>query len=199
MISQSQIYCSTITFCIAAIFVKYCYTTGSWLLNSWGNLRLWNRTVAAALAASRTGVYPRFWGVGDGGWGLTGWSAWLSLSMTSDNILSCHCQVVWIAEPFLRLLQDFFYLTHQYEYKPQTVSAILMAINGTRIWPPDWVQTQTERLREITETCIIFMLGHIETKVTHGNRCELNNRMVYWVMGGRVIICYVLIIKWQRM
>ena len=32
MISQSQISCNTPTFCIAAIFVKYCYTTGSWLL-----------------------------------------------------------------------------------------------------------------------------------------------------------------------
>ena len=32
MISQSQISCYTPTFCIAAIFVKYCYTTGSWLL-----------------------------------------------------------------------------------------------------------------------------------------------------------------------
>ena len=31
MISQSQI-CNTATFCIAAIFVKYCYTTGSGLL-----------------------------------------------------------------------------------------------------------------------------------------------------------------------
>ena len=32
MVSQSQISCNTPTFCIAAIFVKYCYTTGSWLL-----------------------------------------------------------------------------------------------------------------------------------------------------------------------
>ena len=32
MISQSQISCNTATFYIAAIFVKYCYTTGSWLL-----------------------------------------------------------------------------------------------------------------------------------------------------------------------
>ena len=32
MISQSQISCNSPTFCIAAIFVKYCYTTGSWLL-----------------------------------------------------------------------------------------------------------------------------------------------------------------------
>ena len=32
MISQSQINCNTPTFYIAAIFVKYCYTTGSWLL-----------------------------------------------------------------------------------------------------------------------------------------------------------------------
>ena len=32
MISQSQISCNTTTFYIAAIFVKYCYTTGSWLL-----------------------------------------------------------------------------------------------------------------------------------------------------------------------
>ena len=32
MISQSQISCNTPTFCIAAIFVKCCYTTGSWLL-----------------------------------------------------------------------------------------------------------------------------------------------------------------------
>ena len=32
MISQSQISCYTPTFYIAAIFVKYCYTTGSWLL-----------------------------------------------------------------------------------------------------------------------------------------------------------------------
>ena len=32
MISQSQISCNTPTFYIAAIFVKYCYTTGSWLL-----------------------------------------------------------------------------------------------------------------------------------------------------------------------
>ena len=32
MISQSQISCNTPTFHIAAIFVKYCYTTGSWLL-----------------------------------------------------------------------------------------------------------------------------------------------------------------------
>ena len=32
MISQSQISCITTTFCIAAVFVKYCYTTSSWLL-----------------------------------------------------------------------------------------------------------------------------------------------------------------------
>ena len=32
MISQSQISCNTLMFYIAAIFVKYCYTTGSWLL-----------------------------------------------------------------------------------------------------------------------------------------------------------------------
>ena len=32
MISQSQISCNTHTFYIAAISVKYCYTTGSWLL-----------------------------------------------------------------------------------------------------------------------------------------------------------------------
>ena len=32
MIDQSQISCNTPTFCIATIFVKYCYTTGSWLL-----------------------------------------------------------------------------------------------------------------------------------------------------------------------
>ena len=32
MISQSQINCNTHTFYIAAIFAKYCYTTGSWLL-----------------------------------------------------------------------------------------------------------------------------------------------------------------------
>ena len=32
MISQSQISCNTHTFYISAIFVKYCYTTGSWLL-----------------------------------------------------------------------------------------------------------------------------------------------------------------------
>ena len=32
MISQSQISCDTPTFYIAAIFVKYYYTTGSWLL-----------------------------------------------------------------------------------------------------------------------------------------------------------------------
>ena len=32
VISQSQISCNTTTFYIAAIFVKYCYTTGSWLL-----------------------------------------------------------------------------------------------------------------------------------------------------------------------
>ena len=31
MIGQSQISCNTPTFCIATIFVKYCYTTGSWL------------------------------------------------------------------------------------------------------------------------------------------------------------------------
>ena len=32
MISQSQSSCNTPTFYITAIFVKYCYTTGSWLL-----------------------------------------------------------------------------------------------------------------------------------------------------------------------
>ena len=32
MVLQSQISCNTPTFYIAAIFVKYCYTTGSWLL-----------------------------------------------------------------------------------------------------------------------------------------------------------------------
>ena len=32
MIWQSQLSCNTPTFYIAAIFVKYCYTTGSWLL-----------------------------------------------------------------------------------------------------------------------------------------------------------------------
>ena len=32
MISQSQISCNTPTLYIAAIFVRYCYTTGSWLL-----------------------------------------------------------------------------------------------------------------------------------------------------------------------
>ena len=32
MIWQSQISCKTPMFYIAAIFVKYCYTTGSWLL-----------------------------------------------------------------------------------------------------------------------------------------------------------------------
>ena len=32
MISQSQISCNTPTLYIAAIFVKYCYTTDSWLL-----------------------------------------------------------------------------------------------------------------------------------------------------------------------
>ena len=32
MISQSQISCNNPTFYITAIFVKYCYTTGSWLL-----------------------------------------------------------------------------------------------------------------------------------------------------------------------
>ena len=54
MISQSQFFCNTTTFCIAAIFVKYRYTTCSY--NSWANLRcsgcsplakkmLWNRTI----------------------------------------------------------------------------------------------------------------------------------------------------------
>ena len=33
MILQSQISCNNPTFYIAAIFVKYCYTTGSWLLS----------------------------------------------------------------------------------------------------------------------------------------------------------------------
>ena len=32
MISESQICCNTATFCMAAIFVNYCYTTGSGLL-----------------------------------------------------------------------------------------------------------------------------------------------------------------------
>ena len=32
MISQSQISCNTPTFYTATIFVKYCYTTNSWLL-----------------------------------------------------------------------------------------------------------------------------------------------------------------------
>ena len=32
MLSSSQFWCNTTTFCIAAIFVKYCYTTSSWLL-----------------------------------------------------------------------------------------------------------------------------------------------------------------------
>ena len=32
MISQSQISCNTPTLYIAAIFMRYCYTTGSWLL-----------------------------------------------------------------------------------------------------------------------------------------------------------------------
>ena len=32
MISQSQISCNTPTFYKSAIFVKYCFTTGSWLL-----------------------------------------------------------------------------------------------------------------------------------------------------------------------
>ena len=32
MISQRQISCNTPMFCIAAILMKYCYTTGSWLL-----------------------------------------------------------------------------------------------------------------------------------------------------------------------
>ena len=32
MISQSEISCNTPTFYIAALFVKYCYTTVSWLL-----------------------------------------------------------------------------------------------------------------------------------------------------------------------
>ena len=32
MIAYSQICCNTATFCIAEIFVKYCYTTGSGLL-----------------------------------------------------------------------------------------------------------------------------------------------------------------------
>ena len=56
MISQSQISCDTPTFYIAAIFVKYCYTTGSCCYNSWANLRcsggyplgeklLWNRSI----------------------------------------------------------------------------------------------------------------------------------------------------------
>ena len=32
VISESQIGCNIATFCIAAIFVKYCYTIGSWWL-----------------------------------------------------------------------------------------------------------------------------------------------------------------------
>ena len=32
MILKSQICFNTATFCTAAVFVKYCYTTGSWLL-----------------------------------------------------------------------------------------------------------------------------------------------------------------------
>ena len=32
MISESHIDCITATFCVAAIFVKYCYKIGSWLL-----------------------------------------------------------------------------------------------------------------------------------------------------------------------
>ena len=32
MISKNQTCCNTAAFCIAAIFVKYCYTTGSALL-----------------------------------------------------------------------------------------------------------------------------------------------------------------------
>ena len=56
MISQSQISCDTPTFYIAAIFVKYCYTTVFGCYNSWANLRcsgcyplgeklLWNRSI----------------------------------------------------------------------------------------------------------------------------------------------------------
>ena len=37
MISESQTCCNTATFCMAAIFVKYCNTTGSY--NPWANLR----------------------------------------------------------------------------------------------------------------------------------------------------------------
>ena len=32
MISKGQIWFNTATFCTAAICMKYCYTTGSWLL-----------------------------------------------------------------------------------------------------------------------------------------------------------------------
>ena len=56
MISESQICCNTATFCVAAIFVKYCYTTDG-CYNSWANLRcsgcsplgeklLWKRTIS---------------------------------------------------------------------------------------------------------------------------------------------------------
>ena len=48
MISQSQISCNIPTFYIAAIFVKYCYTTGSWLLSGCyplGEKLLWNRSI----------------------------------------------------------------------------------------------------------------------------------------------------------
>ena len=41
MASHSQISCNTPTFCIAAIFVKYCYTTGSPL----GEKLMWNRSI----------------------------------------------------------------------------------------------------------------------------------------------------------
>ena len=41
MISQSQISCNTPTFCIAAIFVKYCYTTDSCSNNLWTNFGVW--------------------------------------------------------------------------------------------------------------------------------------------------------------
>ena len=56
MISWSQICCNTAMFCIAAIFVKYCYTITEGCYNSWANLRcsscsplgeksLWNGTI----------------------------------------------------------------------------------------------------------------------------------------------------------
>ena len=42
MILYSQICCSTATFCIAAIFVKYCYTTSRGCYNPWANLWCWS-------------------------------------------------------------------------------------------------------------------------------------------------------------